>query len=151
MFSIEQINYVHEKLGKMNSFLSYVTALKSLGVEEYDSYLADGHSRYFGVAGYYVTSEPVHEILRIADNSDKESFLHHLQLHGEGKNQLYGNVAGPGGKWHRKVDSRYQCRNHNLLQQKGESNVDRKNCLKSIRSDGIKIQQYENKKNMGQF
>jgi uncharacterized protein YbcV (DUF1398 family) len=94
MFSIEQINYVHEKLGKMNSFLSYVTALKSLGVEEYDSYLADGHSRYFGVAGYYVTSEPVHEILRIADNSDKESFLHHLQLHGEGKTNYMAMSRG---------------------------------------------------------
>lgn len=85
MFSIEQINEVHEKLGTMKDFLSYITALKLLGVEKYDSYLTDGHSRYFGADGYSVESGPVHEKLLIANNSDKESFLLHLSLHGERK------------------------------------------------------------------
>jgi len=85
MFTIGQINDVHEKLGTMKDFLSYVAALKLLGVEKYESYLTDGHSRYFGADGYYVESEPVHEKLIIANNSDKESFLWHLSLHGERK------------------------------------------------------------------
>ena len=85
MFTIKQINEAHEKLGTMKDFLSYVTALRLLGVEKYDSYLIDGHSRYFGAGGYCVESEPVHEKLLIADNSDKESFLRHLTLHGERK------------------------------------------------------------------
>jgi hypothetical protein len=51
MFTIEQINTIHEKLGNMKDFSSYVTALKSLGVEKYDSYLTDGHSQYFGGRG----------------------------------------------------------------------------------------------------
>ncbi len=63
MFTIEQINAVHEKLGTMKGFLSYVTALKLPGVEKYDSYLSDRHAQY------YVESEPVHEKLLIADNS----------------------------------------------------------------------------------
>ncbi|WP_073401532.1 DUF1398 domain-containing protein [Mucilaginibacter sp. OK098] len=85
MFTIEQINDVHEKLGTMKDFLSYITALKLLGVEKYDSYLTDGHSQYFGAGGYRIESEPVHEKLLIADNGDKESFLRHLSLHEERK------------------------------------------------------------------
>jgi len=85
MFTIEQINDVHEKLGTMKDFLSYVKALKLLGVEKYDSYLTDGHSQYFGAGGYHVESAPVHEKLLIADNGDKESFLRHLSLHEERK------------------------------------------------------------------
>jgi uncharacterized protein YbcV (DUF1398 family) len=85
MFTIEQINDVHEKLGTMKGFLSYVKALKLLGVEKYDSYLTDGHSKYFGAGGYHVESPPVHEKLLIADNSNKENFLRHLSLHEERK------------------------------------------------------------------
>lgn len=85
MFTIEQINDVHEKLGKMKDFLSYVKALKLLGIEKYDSYLTDGHSQYFGAGGYQVESVPVHEKLLIADNSNKENFLRHLSLHEERK------------------------------------------------------------------
>ena len=85
MFTIEQINDLHEKLGTMNDFLSYVTALKLLGVEKYDSYLTDGHSQYFGAGGHYIKSAPVHEKLIITNNSDKEGFLRHLALHGERK------------------------------------------------------------------
>jgi uncharacterized protein YbcV (DUF1398 family) len=85
MFTIEQINDVHAKLGTMKDFLSYVTALRLLGVEKYDSYLTDGHSQYFGAEGYYVDSELVHEKLLIADNNDKESFLRHLSLHEQRK------------------------------------------------------------------
>jgi uncharacterized protein YbcV (DUF1398 family) len=85
MFTIDQINAIHEKLGNMKDFSSYVTALKSLGVEKYDSYLTDGHSQYFGAGGYHIESAPVHEKLIIADNSNKERFLGHLKLHGERK------------------------------------------------------------------
>jgi uncharacterized protein YbcV (DUF1398 family) len=85
MFTIEQINALHEKLGNMKDFASYVAALKSLGVEKYDSYLTDGHSRYFGAGGYFIESKPVHEKLVVADDSDKESFLRHLKLHEERK------------------------------------------------------------------
>lgn len=84
-FTIEQINDLHQKLGTMTDFLNYAKALKLLGVKKYDSYLADGHSRYFGADGYCVESDPVHEKLTISENSDNESFLRHLSLHGERK------------------------------------------------------------------
>jgi hypothetical protein len=44
MFTIEQINHLQARLGNAKTLLKYVRALKALGVERYDSYLADDHS-----------------------------------------------------------------------------------------------------------
>jgi Protein of unknown function (DUF1398) len=61
MFAIEQINDLHVRLGSARTFPDYVRALKTLGVERYDSYLADGHSEYEGQGGHRVVSPPGHE------------------------------------------------------------------------------------------
>jgi hypothetical protein len=47
-FTIEQIDDLHARLGSAKTFTQYVLALKGLGIERYDSYVADGHSEYFG-------------------------------------------------------------------------------------------------------
>ena len=44
MFTIEQINHLHARLGDGKTHLEYVRALTALGVERYDSSLADDHS-----------------------------------------------------------------------------------------------------------
>jgi hypothetical protein len=67
MFTIEQINDLHARLGSARTLPEYVLALKGLGVERYDSYLADGHSEYFGQGGHRVVSPPVHEVLPVAE------------------------------------------------------------------------------------
>ena len=85
MFTLEQINEIHDRLGRAESLAQYVQALNAIGIETYDSYLLDGHSEYFGKNGYRVVSPPVHEMLTIADTSDREQFLKHLNLHNQGK------------------------------------------------------------------
>lgn len=85
MFTIQQINDLHDRLGDMETFSQYVRALNSLGVETYDSYLTDGHSEYFGIDGYTVKSPAAHEKLSIADTSSREEFLEHLSLHNQHK------------------------------------------------------------------
>ena len=85
MFTIEQINDIHERLGTMKDFLKYVKALEQIGVASYHSYVADGHSEYFGTNGYCVRSRPVHEELIIADTGNKETFLKYLSLHAQKK------------------------------------------------------------------
>jgi uncharacterized protein YbcV (DUF1398 family) len=62
-----------------------VRALKALGVERYASYLADGHSEYFGQGGHRVVSPPVHEVLAVADAGQRDTFLEHLQRHERGE------------------------------------------------------------------
>lgn len=62
-----------------------VEALKNIGVDQYDSLITDGHSEYFGRGSHTVVSPPVHEKLSIAETSNRESFLKHLDLHNQGK------------------------------------------------------------------
>ena len=85
MFTLEQINDIHDRLGNAETLFQYLEALKNIGVDQYDSFIADGHSEYFGSGGHKVVSPPVHEKLSIADTSDRESFLQHLDLHNQGK------------------------------------------------------------------
>lgn len=85
MFTLEQINELHNRLGAMKTFAAYVAGLKELGIQQSVSYVADGHSSYLGADGYEVVSVPVHELLIVAEASDKAQFLQHLRLHEQGK------------------------------------------------------------------
>ncbi len=81
MFTIDQINDVHARLGSAKRFPEYVRALRALGVELSDSFLADGHSEYFGQGGHRIVSPPVHEVLPVAETGQREAFLQHLGRH----------------------------------------------------------------------
>lgn len=85
MFTLEQIDDLHARLGNAETFSEYMQALKAIGVEKYESYLTDGHSEYFGKRGHKVISPPAHDQLSIAEKSDRENFLNHLELHGQGE------------------------------------------------------------------
>jgi uncharacterized protein YbcV (DUF1398 family) len=85
MFTLEQINEIHDRLGTMEGFPQYVRALHRLGIEKYDSYLADGHSEYFGKDGHKVISPAVHDTLQISEVSDREKVLEQLDLHSQRK------------------------------------------------------------------
>ena len=63
----------------------YLQALNAIGVERCDSFVADGHSEYFGKSGHRVVSAAVHEKLTIATTSSREALLEHLSLHNQGK------------------------------------------------------------------
>jgi uncharacterized protein YbcV (DUF1398 family) len=81
MFTLDQINDIHDSLGNAETLSQYLEALKNIGVEKYDSFIADGHSEYFGKDGHKVVSPSVHEKLSIAEASNRENFLKHLNLH----------------------------------------------------------------------
>ena len=85
MFTLEQINNIHDRLGEAETLPQYLEALKNIGVDKYDSFITDGHSEYFGKGGHKIVSPPVHEKLSIAETSNRESFLKHLNLHNQGK------------------------------------------------------------------
>ena len=85
MFTLDQINRIHDHLGNAETLSQYLKALKNIGVDKYDSFITDGHSEYFGRGGHTVVSPPVHEKLTIAETSNRESFLKHLDLHNQGK------------------------------------------------------------------
>src|SRR5215467_15657523 len=85
MFTLEQINNIHDRLGNAATLAQYLEALKNIGVDKCDSFITDGHSEYFGKGGHKVVSPAVHEELRVAETSNRERFLEHLNLHSQGK------------------------------------------------------------------
>jgi uncharacterized protein YbcV (DUF1398 family) len=85
VFTIEQIEELHGRLGSAETLSDYVRALAALGVARYDSFVSDGHSEYVGRDSHRVTSRPVHEELIVAESSDRDAFLDHLRRHEQGE------------------------------------------------------------------
>jgi len=85
MFTLAQINDIHNRLRNAETLAQYLEALRNIGVDKYDSFITDGHSEYFGKGDHKVVSPPVHEKLSIGKSCNRESFLNHLNLHNECK------------------------------------------------------------------
>jgi uncharacterized protein YbcV (DUF1398 family) len=85
VFTLEEIDELHERLGSAQTLTEYVQALAALGVENYDSFVCDGHSEYRGSGRQRVTSQAVHDVLAVAQTSDRDAFLDHLRCHERGE------------------------------------------------------------------
>ena len=59
MFTFEQINDIHDRLGNAETLAQYLEALKNIGVDKYDSFITDGHSEYFGKDGNEMLVESI--------------------------------------------------------------------------------------------
>lgn len=84
MFTLEQIKAAHAKVKSGADFPNYVQDLIQLGVIYYETYVIDGHTEYYGIAGYKVTSGPVYDNLIIVAESDRISFQNDLKAHQRG-------------------------------------------------------------------
>jgi uncharacterized protein YbcV (DUF1398 family) len=85
MFTLEQINDVHDRLGNQETLADYLRALKAIGVVRSDSFIVDGHSEHFGKDGHKVITAAAHERLTIAGTGDRQGLHTQLGLHSEGK------------------------------------------------------------------
>lgn len=79
MFTLEQVNSVHDQLGSAYTLGAYLRALKAIGVEESVSFISDGHTEYYGKDGYMVASPPAHPTFVVNEVSDQEKFLKSLE------------------------------------------------------------------------
>jgi uncharacterized protein YbcV (DUF1398 family) len=84
MFTLEQINDLHDRFGRAETLAAYLRGLRAIGVVRVDSYLVDGHAEFFG-GGHSVVSPPAHQHLAVAETGDREECLRHLTLHEQGK------------------------------------------------------------------
>jgi uncharacterized protein YbcV (DUF1398 family) len=85
VFTIEQIEEIHGRLGNAETLSDYVRSLAALGVARYDSFISDGHSEYMGHDTHRVISHAVHDELTVAESSDSDAFLDHLRRHEQGE------------------------------------------------------------------
>ncbi|HLW42016.1 MAG TPA: DUF1398 family protein [Flavobacterium sp.] len=85
MFTIEQITEAHSKVKSGADFPAYIQELKKIGVTHYETFVADGHTNYYGTNNYKITSPVKYETLTIAEVSNKERFIADLKIHQNGK------------------------------------------------------------------
>jgi uncharacterized protein YbcV (DUF1398 family) len=78
MFTLGQIHEIHDRLGKAETLAQYLQALHAIGVEKCDSFVTNGHSEYFGKNDQKVVSPPAHETLTVAQTSNREKLMEHL-------------------------------------------------------------------------
>jgi uncharacterized protein YbcV (DUF1398 family) len=79
VFTLEQITDIHDRLGNRDNLGDYLRALRDIGVETYDSYLADGHSEYFAADRQKLVGPAFHETFAVAETCDKQQFLQYMQ------------------------------------------------------------------------
>ena len=85
MFTVEQIKEAHSKVRSGADFPTYIQDLKKLGVTYYETFVADGHTDYYGIDNYKATSSAQYEVLTVADTSKGEQFKTDLKIHQKGK------------------------------------------------------------------
>lgn len=85
MFTVEQIKAAHSKVKSGADFPAYIQDLKKLGVIYYETFVADGHTNYYGANNYKTTSPAKYPDLAIAESSNEEQFKSDLKVHQEGK------------------------------------------------------------------
>ncbi len=85
VFTIEQIDELHDRLGKADTLAQYLQSLKAIGVTRSDSFVTDGHSEFFGKDGHMVVSAPAHEQLIVAERSSPEGLVEQLGRHSQGR------------------------------------------------------------------
>ena len=108
MFTMEQLDDVHDRLGSMENLAAYVRALNAIGVDRSVSYLSDGHSEYLSQDGRSVVSETVHEVLSISVVGDRETVAEHLNLHQRGLTDYLemSRRVSPRAGWRRGLSTR---------------------------------------------
>jgi len=85
MFTIDQIKAAHSKVKSGADFPAYVQDLIALGVTNYETYVTDGHTDYFGKNDFKISSGNKYEPVTVADEADANQFEKNLKAHQQGK------------------------------------------------------------------
>ena len=85
MFTVEQIKAAHSKVKSGADFPSYIQDIKKLGVTYYETFVADGHTDFFGGTDFKTSLTAKYDVLEIAKTSNVEQFKADLIAHQQGK------------------------------------------------------------------
>ncbi len=94
MFTMTEIDALHDRLGTAETLADYLRGLAAIGVVRFESLLFDGHTEFFALDGNRVVSPPHREVLNFAEASDRYSFLEHLRHHADKKTTYVEMSAG---------------------------------------------------------
>ncbi len=85
MFTLKQIEDAHSKVKSGSDFPKYIQEIKKLGVNEFETWVKDSHTEYYGQNGYKTSSNSMYENIEIANSSDPSKFKHYLSIHQQGE------------------------------------------------------------------
>jgi len=85
MFTVEQIKQAHSNVRSGADFPAYISEVRKLGVTFYETYVADGHTDYYGSNNYMITSTAKYPELAIAGKCDIDQFKADLKAHQHGQ------------------------------------------------------------------
>lgn len=85
MFTLKQIEDAHSKVKSGADFPKYIQEIKILGVTEFETWVKDSHTEYYGQNGYKTSSNSMYENIEIANSSDPSKFKHYLSIHQQGE------------------------------------------------------------------
>ncbi|HLK30758.1 MAG TPA: DUF1398 family protein [Puia sp.] len=85
MFTVEQIKTAHSKVKSGADFPAYIQDIKKLGVSFYETFVTDGHTDYYSVNDYKISSAARYDVLTITETPNNEQFNADLKEHQQGK------------------------------------------------------------------
>jgi len=94
VFTLAQIDDLHDRLGAADTLAEYLRGLAAIGVTGFESFLVDGHTEYVDAAGHRLISPAHHEVLVVAPTGDRDAFLEHLRRHNDRETSYVEMSAG---------------------------------------------------------
>ena len=85
MFTLKQIEEAHNKVKSGTDFPKYIQEIKTLGVNEFETWVKDSHTEYYGENGYKTSSASMYENLEIENPGNPLQFKHYLSIHQQGE------------------------------------------------------------------
>lgn len=85
VFTVEQIKTAHSKVKSGADFPAYIRDLRKLGITYYETFVADGHTDYYGAGDYKTTAPAGYGPVVIAEKADERQFKADLAAHQQGR------------------------------------------------------------------
>lgn len=85
MFTLDQIKAAHSKVRSGADFPAYIQDLKRLGITRYESFVADGTTKYWGNNNEPIASPARYAEVAVAEQCDIAAFCQALKEHQQGQ------------------------------------------------------------------
>lgn len=85
MFTIEQIYKASEKVKSGADFPQFIQDLKAVGVLRYDTFVSDGHTKYYGTGNIELDGKSKYPKIEGNTISSAEQLKHAITIHQQGQ------------------------------------------------------------------
>lgn len=135
MFTIADVEDVHDRLGTAATLPEYLRELNAMGVARSHSFLSDGHSEYVSEDGHRVAGPATHEPLVVAEAASPDQARDLLERHSRGESSYFEMSKGACRKRDSEVDLRHRADDDLLLRRGGPRGLRGRDPLMRTRAD----------------